>query len=201
MDLLLKIALLILRLVIRFWSFIRDFYFGLTKRANFLEPVALLFVRFAPAYVFFRSGLTKWTGFLSFNSDKYGLFLYEFFCPLPPRDGALVLCEHVFEDGVIVDGIYAPTTQWIIERFANMAGIMEIVLPILIMLGLFSRFAAFGLLAMTLFIEFFVFPDSATWWGSHIWWAATLFIIVARGPGFLSIDRWVGLERSPTHTK
>ncbi len=173
----------------------KEFYAGVAARGNILEPAALLFVRFAPAYVFFKSGLTKWNGFLSFNPDKYDLFMYEFFCPEEPRGRALVLCKDVAE------GTYAPTTQWIVERFANMAGIMEIVLPIMLLLGLFSRFAAFGLLAMTLFIELFVFPDAATWWGSHIWWAATLFIIVARGPGFLSIDRWTGLERSPVHTE
>ena len=173
----------------------KDLYAGIAARGNILEPAALLFARFAAAYVFFKSGLTKWNGFLSFNPDKYDLFMYEFFCPEEPRGRALVLCKDVAE------GTYAPTTQWIVERFANMAGIMEIVLPILLLLGLFSRFAAFGLLAMTLFIELFVFPDAATWWGSHIWWAATLFIIVARGPGFLSIDRWVGLERSPTYAK
>ncbi len=161
-------------------------YSGLAAKANILQPAALLFARFAPAYVFFKSGLTKWNGFLSFNPDKYDLFMYEFFCPEEPRGRALVLCSDVAE------GTYAPATQWIVERFANMAGIMEIMLPILLVLGFLTRFSALGLLAMTLFIELLVFPDAATWWGSHIWWAATLFVVVAYGPGAWSLDRFLG---------
>ena len=95
-------------------------------------------------------------------------------------------------------GTYAPTTQWIVERFANMAGIMEILLPILLVLGLTSRLAAAGLLTMTLVIERLVFPDADSWWGSHVWWAAILFVIVARGPGRFSLDRLFKLESSRT---
>lgn len=166
------------------------FYTGLTSKANILEPAALLFARFAAAAVFFKSGLTKWNGFLSFNPDKYDLFMYEFFCPETPRGRSLVLCTDVAE------GTYAPATQWLVERFANLAGVMEIILPILLLLGFLTRASALGLLAMTLFIEIFVFPDAATWWGSHIWWAATLFIIVARGPGQWSVDTYLGLDKT-----
>ena len=157
-----------------------------------LEPFALLIARLAVARVFFMSGLTKWNGFLSFNPDKYDLFLFEFFCPEDKRAGALVLCTDQ------AAGTYAPTTQWIVERFANMAGIMEILLPILLVLGLTSRLAAAGLLTMTLVIERLVFPDADSWWGSHVWWAAILFVIVARGPDRFSLDRLFKLESSRT---
>lgn len=167
-------------------------YSWLAGRANMLEPFALLIARLAVARVFFMSGLTKWNGFLAFNPDKYDLFLFEFFCPEDKRAGALVLCTDQ------AAGTYAPTTQWIIERFANMAGIMEILLPILIVLGLTSRLAAAGLLTMTLVIERLVFPDADSWWGSHVWWAAILFVIIARGPGRFSLDRLFKLESSKT---
>lgn len=167
-------------------------YSWLTGKANMLEPFALLIARLAVARVFFMSGLTKWNGFLSFNPDKYDLFLFEFFCPEDKRAGALVLCTDQ------AAGTYAPTTQWIVERFANMAGIMEILLPILLVLGLTSRLAAAGLLTMTLVIERLVFPDADSWWGSHVWWAAILFVIVARGPGRFSLDRLFKLESSRT---
>lgn len=49
--------------------------------SKFLEPLALLFMRFMVAKVFLDSGLSKWDGFLQFNVDKYDLFKYEFFCP------------------------------------------------------------------------------------------------------------------------
>jgi len=68
------------------------------------------------------------------------------------------------------------------------------VLPLLLILGLTSRFAAVGLLVMTLVIERLVFPDAASWWGSHVWWAAILLVIIARGPGTWSLDRLFGLD-------
>ncbi len=163
-------------------------YGWLASKTDLLEPLALLLARLAVARVFLLSGLTKWNGPFQFNPDKYDLFLYEFFCPEEPRPGALTLCSDRAE------GIYDPTTQWFVERFANLAGIMEILLPLLLILGLTSRIAAAGLLVMTLVIERLVFPDAASWWGSHVWWAASLFVIMARGPGVLSLDRLLGLE-------
>lgn len=166
----------------------RSAYAWAATNADLAEPAALLLARLAVARVFLMSGLSKWNGFLSFNPDKYDLFLYEFFCPEETRPGALVLCADQAE------GTYAPTTQWIVERFANLAGIMEILLPVLLILGLTSRVAALGLLAMTLVIERLVFPDADSWWGSHVWWAAILFVLVARGPGAWSLDRLLNLD-------
>lgn len=166
----------------------RSAYAWAATKASLAEPAAILLARLAVARVFLMSGLSKWNGFLSFNPDKYDLFLYEFFCPEEKRAGALVLCTDQAE------GTYAPTTQWIVERFANLAGIMEILLPLLLIVGLTSRFAALGLLAMTLVIERLVFPDADSWWGSHVWWAAILFVLVARGPGAWSLDRLLNLD-------
>ncbi len=163
-------------------------YVWLTEKADWLEPVALLLARLTVARVFLMSGLTKWSGPFQFNVDKYDLFLYEFFCPEEARPGALVLCSDV------VEGTYAPTTQWLVERFANLAGIAEILLPLLLIFGLTSRFAALGLLVMTLVIERLVFPDAASWWGSHVWWSVVLLVIMARGPGAFSLDRLFGLD-------
>jgi len=165
-------------------------YANLAARADWLEPVALLFARLAVARVFFMSGLNKWNGFFSFNPTSYDVFMYEFFCPEESRGRALILCQDQ------VNGIYSPGMQWAVERFANLAGIMEIVLPILLILGLLGRFSALGLLAMTAFIELFVFPGADSWWGSHVWWAAALLVVIARGPGAFSLDRLFGLERA-----
>lgn len=167
---------------------IRTLYAWLASKADLAEPAALLLARLAVARVFFLSGLTKWNGFLAFNPDKYDLFLYEFFCPEETRPGALILCSDQAE------GTYAPATEWMVERFANVAGIMEILLPVLLVFGLTSRLAAAGLLVMTLVIERLVFPDASSWWGSHVWWAAILLLLVARGPGAWSLDRLLGLE-------
>lgn len=162
-------------------------YQGAARGLSVLEPLSLLGVRLAAAQVFFFSGLNKWTGF-SVSNNTYQLFLYEYFCPDPARPGALRLCG---ADDDYAEGTW---TVWGIERLAELAAVAEIVLPVMLVLGFLGRFAALGLLGMTLFIEFFVFPDAATWWGSHVWWAACLFVAAACGPGLLSVDRVIGLE-------
>ncbi len=65
--------------------------------------------------------------------------------------------------------------------------------PILLALGLLTRAGALGLLGMTATIQIFVYPDA---WPTHLSWAAILLPIIARGPGTLSLDHMLGLERS-----
>ena len=154
-----------------------------------LEPLALLALRLAGAKVFWDSGLTKWNGFLEFNKDKYDLFLYEFFCPDPPRPRALQLC-----DATTLEYTEGSTIVSLIKALAVMAGVMEIALPVLLVLGLVSRLAALGLLGMTLFIQLAVFPTWSHWVNPAMWWAAVLFALVACGPGAWSLDRLLGLE-------
>ncbi|MBL4870811.1 MAG: DoxX family protein [Robiginitomaculum sp.] len=157
--------------------------------ADKLKSLSLLAARLFVGRVFFKSGLAKWNGFLKFNPDTYDLFEYEFFCPDEIRKGALYLCDKA-------EGDYTnETMRFVIDRFANLAGIMEVALGLTLILGLYSRVAALGLLAMTLFIQFFVFTDAATWWGSHAWWFAALFVILGHGPGWFSIDKLMKIEK------
>ena len=58
-------------------------------------------------------------------------------------------------------------------------------ITILLVLGLASRFAALGLLAMTAVIQVFVYPGA---WPTHGVWAACLLLVAARGPGPWSLD-------------
>ena len=149
---------------------------------RYFEDIALLLLRLMGAKVFFESGLTKWNGWFDFNEQKYDLFLYEFFCPDPIREGALLLCDPQkldYEEGSAMIGF--------IESLAFMAGVLEILLPVLLVLGLFTRLGALGLLGMTLFIQLAVFPTA--------WWAVVLFAVFARGPGLFSLDRLLGLDR------
>jgi putative oxidoreductase len=150
----------------------------------------MLLLRLLGARVFFESGLTKWNGWFDFNEQKYDLFLYEFFCPDPVREGALLLCDPKtleYEEGSSIVSL--------IESAALMAGIMEIVLPVLLILGLFTRVGALGLLGMALFIQLAVFPTWEHWWNPAAWWAVVMFTVFARGPGLFSLDRLLGLER------
>jgi putative oxidoreductase len=71
---------------------------------------------------------------------------------------------------------------------AALAAIAEHVFPILLVIGLATRFSAFGLLIMTLIIEIFVYPDA---WPTHGTWAACFLMLMARGPGPISLDHLI----------
>ena len=71
------------------------------------------------------------------------------------------------------------------ELAATMAAFSEHLFPLLLVLGLGTRFAALALLGMTTVIEVFVYPDA---WPTHAVWAASLLYLVARGAGVLSLD-------------
>jgi putative oxidoreductase len=68
---------------------------------------------------------------------------------------------------------------------AHLATYAEHVFPILLIVGLASRFAALALLIMTLVIEIFVYPLA---WPTHGVWAACFLMIMTRGPGMISLD-------------
>jgi len=127
------------------------------------EPSMVQFVlRFALAVPFWRSGILKWDGFLQLNDTAVELFSSEFMLHLP-------------------GGPYpypAPAAM------AFMTGCAEILFPVLLVFGFATRFAATGLLFMTLIVELTV-PDG---WPIHITWAAMALGIMAWGPGRLSLD-------------
>lgn len=76
---------------------------------------------------------------------------------------------------------------------ANMAATAEHVLPLLLLLGLASRFSALGLLIMTLVIQIFVYPLA---YPTHMLWAAAMLYIMARGPGKLSLDHLIARRQN-----
>ena len=71
---------------------------------------------------------------------------------------------------------------------AHLAAFAEHFFPVLLVLGLASRLSALALLGMTLVIEIFVYPDA---WPTHGTWAACLLVIIAHGPGKLSLDHLI----------
>lgn len=123
----------------------------------------LLALRIALAVPFFKSGLTKWDGFLQLSGGAEFLFASEFKL-------------HIF-------GELYPYPFPILAAYAS--GIAEIVLPVLLVAGLLTRFAAFALLVMTAIIQITV-PEG--WANFHLPWAAMALAIVVFGPGRLSTD-------------
>ncbi|UWU91503.1 DoxX family protein [Bradyrhizobium sp. CB1015] len=150
---------------------------ALIDRANHLvqtlatPSLVQLVLRLALAVPFWRSGMLKWGGFLELNDTAVTLFSDEFMLHLP-------------------GGPYhfpAPTMM------AFLSGSGEIMFPILLVLGLGARFAALGLLFMTLIVELTV-PDG---WPIHLTWAAMALALMAYGPGLISLDHLIGRIRSP----
>lgn len=130
----------------------------------------LLALRFALAIPFYRSGLTKWDGFLHLSGGAEFLFVQEFKL-------------HIF------GGEY-PYPFPIFT--AHAAGIAEIVLPVLLVFGLFTRLSALGLLVMTAVIQITV-PEG--WANFHLPWAAMALALATYGGGSVSLDRLIGLRR------
>ena len=88
------------------------------------QALLLLVARLGIAAVFFLSGRTKVSGFMSLKPSTYTLFRSEYALPLIPSDWA-----------------------------AHLATYAEHLFPLLLLVGLLTRPAAAALLGMTLVIE------------------------------------------------
>jgi putative oxidoreductase len=77
---------------------------------------------------------------------------------------------------------------------AYFATTAEHVFPVLLVVGLASRLSALGLFGMTLIIQLFVYHGG---WPEHILWFALLLLIIARGPGGVSLDHLIWSRATP----
>ena len=68
---------------------------------------------------------------------------------------------------------------------AYLATVVELAMPALIVVGLMTRLATLPLIGMALFIQVLVYPSS---WPDHLIWIALLILLLARGPGTISLD-------------
>ena len=57
--------------------------------------------------------------------------------------------------------------------------------PVLVFLGLFTRFGALILLGVVTMIQTLVYPGH---WAEHLLWASLLGLLLARGGGMISLD-------------
>jgi putative oxidoreductase len=69
---------------------------------------------------------------------------------------------------------------------AYLVSAAEFVLPICLVLGFATRFAALGLLIMTAIIQLYVLPEAL--WTAHVYWLAILTVLLTRGAGEISVD-------------
>ena len=137
--------------------------------------------RFSIAAVFWNSGQTKVQGFVA------NLVSGEFSLGWPRlSDTALALFQDEYKLPLLSPAIAAP-----------LAATAEHLLPLLILLGLATRFSALALLGMTLVIQCFVYPGA---YATHGTWAAVLLYLMVHGPGKLSVDHWLA-SRSPAKAR
>jgi len=136
------------------------------------DTLIALLGRFSIAAVFWKSGQTKVEGFaIDIVSGDFTLGI--------PRlaDSAVALFRDEFRLPLIPPEIAAP-----------MAAFAEHLFPVLILIGLATRFSALALLVMTAVIEIFVYPDA---YPTHGVWATVLLYLMARGPGVFSLDHLI----------
>ena len=77
---------------------------------------------------------------------------------------------------------------------AYLSTVSEHLFPVLLLIGLASRLSALALFAMTMVIQLFVVPGG---WPEHILWLSLLLLIIARGPGAISLDHLIWNTPSP----
>ncbi|MBL8457750.1 MAG: DoxX family protein [Zoogloea sp.] len=136
------------------------------------DSLIALLGRFSIAAVFWKSGQTKIEGF------AVDLIAGDVQLGWPHlADSAIALFESEYRLPFLPPELAAP-----------MAAFAEHFFPVLILVGLATRFSALALLMMTLTIQLFVYPDA---YPTHGVWATVLLVLIARGPGTISVDHWL----------
>jgi len=132
--------------------------------AAWLSPdLVRLAARAGVAGVFWLSARTKVEGAFTLSDSTVMLFQEEYALPLlPPLLAA-----------------------W-------MATVGEHLFAVMLALGLGTRLAAAGVLAMTAVIQVFVYPAA---WPTHLTWAAAMLLLLREGGGRWSLDALVAGRR------
>ncbi len=136
----------------------------------FPMSVTMLVLRITLALPFWKSGLTKWDSWFTLSFGAQALFTDEFKLHI-------LGAEYLFPAPVLM---------------AYASAIGEVCFPVLLVLGLGTRYAALGLLGMTAIIQLTV-PDG--WQNFHLPWASMELAILTFGPGKIALDYLLGLDR------
>ena len=133
--------------------------------------LAMLGMRFAIAIPFWLSSQTKWDGWFTLSFGATAQF----------NDLRLHIlgAEYPFP---------APDTM------ALMAALGETVFSVLLALGLFTRYAALGIVGMTVIIQL---TEPGGWLAYHLPWASMALALACFGGGKIALDYWLGLDKSP----
>ena len=128
-----------------------------------LQSPLLLLFRLWVAKVFFMSGLQK----LSTWNDEYGVM-------------------YLFKEEYSV-----PLLDPVVAAYLATAG--ELILPVFIVLGIGTRFAAIALsiLNVTAVVSYYATLAKVGQVTPHIFWGSMMLTVIIFGPGFFSVDHWL----------
>lgn len=156
-------------IVVRLESLIR---FATVLAGKIPDSLIALLGRFSIAAVFWKSGQTKVQGFaIDIVSGEFHLGIPQL------SDSVVALFRDEYRLPLIPPELAAP-----------MAAFAEHLFPLLILIGLATRFSALALLVMTATIQLLVYPDA---YPTHGVWAAVLLFLIAKGPGAASVDHLI----------
>jgi putative oxidoreductase len=120
------------------------------------QSLLQLIARAAMATVFLDIGRSRVDGLATLKPTTYALFRHDYSLPF-----------------------LAP------ELAAQAITLAEHLLPVLLLVGLFTRASAAVLLAMTLVLDIFMAPSA---WPTHLTWIGLLLTLIAHGAGPVSLD-------------
>lgn len=130
---------------------------SLPSATGMLPSIVQLVLRLGLGGIFWASARTKVEGLLSISENTVFLFEEEYRLPLLSPDFAAIVTTYA-----------------------------EHLFPVLLLIGLATRFSALALLAMTMVIQIFVYPSA--FMSTHLGWMALACAIMLYGPGKYSLD-------------
>jgi putative oxidoreductase len=176
---------------------IHNALFGFIERLG--APLLPLLARFTFA-------ATLLTYFWASGVTKLGDGIFGF---LVPSTGAYAQIFPKTMEAVLYDTSQLTVFHWLVVVAGTWA---EFILPLLIVIGLFTRIASIGMIgfvvvqsltdlfghggikhAETLGAWFDRIPDAPIL-DQRLFWSFVLLVLVVKGAGFLSVDRFIGLD-------
>ena len=141
-----------------------------------LVPYALvaLGLRLVMARAVFLPGQTRIEGPV-FSFDWVPGYGFSFILPAAIKAATVQMFEAQYANLPIPPALAAPLFTY-----------AEFVLPICLVFGFATRFAALALILMTGFIAVYVTPEAL--WTVYAYWLAILLVLMTLGPGAVSID-------------
>lgn len=146
------------------------------KAAELLTPVADFLARYWVAAAFFSSGLTKTV------TGSFALFGHTFHYPLSvfPTESTFTLFEYEY---------HVPLLSPMLAAY--LGTVAELLLPVFLLLGLGTRYAAFALFVFNI-MAVVSYPDlMEAGLKDHQVWGLLLLITLCHGPGKLSLDHLI----------